>query len=114
MPRLSLIVGVFNAEKTLPLLFQSIEQVAEHESVSWEAILVDNNSRDGSLPLLRDFAARSKLPVIVLEEKRQGVSFARNAGLRAASGDILAIVDSDCVLAREWGAGTVPLPAGPG
>jgi GT2 family glycosyltransferase len=104
MPQLSLIVGVFDAERNLPLLFDSIERAAENADVSWEAVLVDNNSRDRSLAMMREFATRAKVPVTVLSETRQGVSFARNAGLRAATGDILAVVDSDCILAPDWAA----------
>ena len=107
VPEVSLIVAAYNAARTLPALFDSIEAADARAGVPWEAVLVDNASTDATPELLRAFAARSKVPVTVLRETRRGVSAARNAGIRAARGRILAITDSDCVLAPDYVAAIV-------
>ena len=106
-PDVSLIVAAYNAARTLPALMDSIEAADQAAGVAWEAVLVDNASTDATPELLRDFAARSKVPVTVLREARQGLSAARNAGLRAARGRLLAITDSDCVIAPDYVASIV-------
>ena len=52
MPELSLIIPVYNEEESLPLLFAAIQQVMNSIGKSWEAIFVDDGSRDKSLAVL--------------------------------------------------------------
>ena len=61
-----------------------------------EILVVDNGSRDGTTALIQ---AR---PVRYLRERKRGVSNARNHGIAASRGEILAFVDADCVVERQW------------
>lgn len=94
----SVVVPVLNAARTLP---GCLGALASLEPGPHEIVLVDNGSTDGSLGLLRAFAERRR-GVHVLEESRRGASAARNAGIRAATGDIVAFTDSDCEPESGW------------
>ncbi|CAA9308305.1 MAG: hypothetical protein AVDCRST_MAG11-1309 [uncultured Gemmatimonadaceae bacterium] len=69
---------------------------------SWELVLVDNGSRDGTRARLDAFAARATVTVRVLGEPRPGLGRARNAGVLAARGAIVAFTDDDCYPAPDY------------
>ncbi len=65
-----------------------------------EVVVVDNNSLDETEEVVAEF--RDKIPLKYRFESRQGVAFARNAALAAATGDIIAFTDDDCVTDPHW------------
>lgn len=100
MLTVSLVIPVKNAAGTLDACLASLAQL---EPRPMEIVLVDNGSTDASLELLYAFSRRtSSPPVTVLTETRPGATFARNAGIRASRGDIVAFTDSDCAVDRAW------------
>ena len=95
--RTSVIIPSYNEkfylEKCLLALFKQEVPVQE-------IIVVDNNTADDSID-----RARKKFPkVLFLEEKNQGIVFARNTGFDAASGDILVKLDADSIVTPSWHA----------
>jgi hypothetical protein len=64
-----------------------------------EIIVVDNGSTDDTAARLAGFGDTR---VKYIREEVVGIPQARNAGLRAASGDIIAFCDDDCTVARDW------------
>ncbi|MFL5577777.1 MAG: glycosyltransferase family 2 protein [Gemmatimonadaceae bacterium] len=68
----------------------------------WELVVVDNGSRDGTAELLRDFAAAAPFPVTIASEPAPGLGRARNAGVAAARGALLAFTDDDCYPAADF------------
>jgi glycosyltransferase involved in cell wall biosynthesis len=69
---------------------------------SWELIVVDNNSSDDTKAVIQKFAASAPFQVRYLFEGRQGLSHARNRGIAATSGSIVAFTDDDCLVERQW------------
>ena len=63
----------------------------------YEIILVDNNSGDGSAAIARRYPG-----VALLSESRRGAYAARNRGLAAAAGAVIAFTDADCAPAPAW------------
>ena len=91
MSKISVIVPVYNAEKYLAkcvdsLLNQTLQDI--------EIILVDDGSADKS-PIMCDDYAKKNSYIKVLHKTNGGVSSARNAGLKIASGEFVAFLDSD-------------------
>lgn len=87
----SIIVPIYNAEKTLDRCIISIlNQIYEHK----EIILVNDGSSDGTDEICKRYASEFT-NIIVISEYNRGVSHARNVGLLKATGDYILFVDSD-------------------
>ena len=91
MPVISVIVPVYNAEKYLT---ECVESILNQTIEDIELILVDDGSTDGSPAMCDAFAAQDPR-VKVIHKPNGRASSARNAGIRAATGEYIAFVDSD-------------------
>lgn len=90
----SVIVPCFNGEKSIGRALNSLKNQTFKD---FETIVVDDASKDRSL----DVAHNNGVKVISLK-KNMGVSFARNKGIEAASGELLLFLDSDCWAGKDW------------
>jgi glycosyltransferase involved in cell wall biosynthesis len=72
------------------------------ESVSWEVLVVDNNSRDQTGDVVADFSRRYPGRFRYLFESQPGKSYALNAGIAEAQGDVLAFTDDDITVDSMW------------
>lgn len=91
--KVSVIMPVYNAARTLP---ESLESIRRQVFRDFELIFVEDGSTDGSVELLEAFAASADFPChIVSQPQNLGVATARNRGLAAACGDYIAFVDAD-------------------
>ena len=91
MPELSIIVPVYKVE---PYLRRCIDSILAQTFRDFELILVDDGSPDNCGAICDEYAAKDSR-IIVIHQKNQGVSAARNAGLDIAKGTYLGFVDSD-------------------
>lgn len=89
--KLSIIVPVYNADKYLK---RCIDSILSQTISDFEVILIDDGSEDSS-PQICDDYAHNKDNVMVVHQKNQGVSVARNVGLKNASGEYIGFVDAD-------------------
>lgn len=91
MPAVSVIMAAYNVE---PYLVAAMQSVLRQTFRDLELIVIDDGSTDQSYELaLR--TAEGDPRVTVLRQKNGGISSARNHALRAASGDLIALLDSD-------------------
>jgi glycosyltransferase involved in cell wall biosynthesis len=96
MPNLSLIVPVYNEEKNLPLLIDSIYRALAPLPYTWEVVLVDDGSQDSSLQVLTQLAERYPNQLRVISFRRNfGQTAAIAAGLDRACGEIIVLLDAD-------------------
>jgi glycosyltransferase involved in cell wall biosynthesis len=91
MPRFSLIVPTLGRTEEAEKLFASL---VEQKRSDLELIVVDQNDDDRLLPVLKDLP--QNFSVIHLKQQEKNVSLARNKGMDAATGEILAFPDDDC------------------
>lgn len=92
MPKVSVLVAVYNAE---PFLSKCLDSLVNQTLKDIQIICVDDASIDGSLALLRDYAARdSRIEVITLQVN-QGQAHARNVALQQAQGEYICMLDAD-------------------
>lgn len=94
-PLVSVIVPAYNAAASIK---QCIESIENQVGVSFEAIVINDGSSDATASILEELA-RSRPWLIVINRKNSGVSAARNAGMKAASGRFLTFLDADDMLA---------------
>lgn len=97
-PTVSVIIPVYNAEKTLK---QCLASVLNQNYKNYEIIVVDNASTDGGKDIIREFQKKSKKIKYIFEEK-EGRGAARNAGVKKAKGKIIVMTDSDCIVPKNW------------
>ena len=96
MPELSLIVPVYNEEENLPLLYDAIHQALDPLSKTWEMVLVDDGSQDGSLSVLTELAEKDLEHIRVVSFRRNfGQTAAIAAGIDHAQGEIIVLLDAD-------------------
>lgn len=92
MPRISVIVPVYQAEKYLP---KCVESVKKQTFADWELLLIDDGSTDGSGEICDACAAEDDRIRVFHKKKNGGVSGARNLGLAEAKGESIVFLDVD-------------------
>ena len=93
-PRVSVVVCSYNGGKTLK---QCLESLLALDYPDYEILLVDDGSTDGTRAIAERFPT-----VRTIHQSNQGLSVARNVGLAAATGAIIAYTDSDCFADPHW------------
>jgi O-antigen biosynthesis protein len=93
-PRVSVVVCAYNAERTLN---QCLTSLAALNYPDHEVILVNDGSRDRTLDIAEEHGFCR-----IISQPNKGLSVARNVGAEAATGEIVAYTDSDCVADPDW------------
>lgn len=112
MPLVSVVVPVLDGGRGLADCLDALQH--QRGAPEFEVVVVDNGSRDGSA----DLARTHPVSPVVVDERRRGSYAARNAGIRVATGELLAFTDADCLPAADWVArgaaalGTSPVVGG--
>lgn len=89
--KFSIIIPVYNVES---YLVQCLDSVLEQTLKDFEVICVNDGSTDNSLQILEKYASKDER-IKIINQENQGLSCARNSGIKEASGDYLFFLDSD-------------------
>ena len=95
MDKISVIISCYNEEKSVPLFYEAIQKAIKDIDAEFEYIFVDDGSKDNTLKIIKDLSFQ--------DEKVRYISFSRNfgkeaamfAGLEAATGNYVALMDAD-------------------
>jgi GT2 family glycosyltransferase len=98
----SVIICTCNRSDRLTEALESLMRITVPLAMEWEVLIVDNNSTDATKSTGESFAAKYGGRIRYIFEGAQGKSFALNAGIRAAHGDILAFTDDDVTFDQHW------------
>jgi glycosyltransferase involved in cell wall biosynthesis len=93
-PKVSVVVASYNGARTLQNCLESLQRLNYPD---YEVMLVDDGSTDSTPEIARQFPS-----VRYLRQVNQGLSAARNSGIRAAQGEIVAFTDDDCRASEDW------------
>jgi glucosyltransferase len=95
MKKISIIVPCYNEEAALPLFYPVAHEVLEKLPDDYELIFVNDGSKDKTLEILRDFAAKDPHVFYISFSRNFGKEAAMYAGFVNASGDYVAVMDAD-------------------
>lgn len=91
----SIVVPAYNEADNIAACANAlIEQ--EFPDNDYEIIVVDNNSSDNTLEIIKNFPVRNTI------QYKQGRAAAKNAGVKLATGDLIVFIDADCVATKKW------------
>jgi glucosyl-dolichyl phosphate glucuronosyltransferase len=102
MMKISVILCTYNRCNSLRVALESVCKSVVPDSVSWELLVVDNNSTDETRGVCRDFSNRFPSLIRYIFEPTQGKSNALNTGVAQAGGAILVFVDDDVTVESTW------------
>ena len=104
-PRVSIITILYNKARELPFVLASYERQSYDGEI--EIVCVDDNSPDESMAIVEDFFRAPKLSgrfvlKLIRNAQNSGNCESRNRGIAAATGDVLIVIDADCMLNRDF------------
>lgn len=102
MTDISVILCTYNRCDSLTKALSSLDAMVMPSTVSWEILVIDNNSNDRTATVIKEFCERHPGKFQYIFEPSQGKSFALNTGIRAASGRVLAFIDDDVIASASW------------
>ena len=90
--KISIITATYNSKRTLR---DTLESVLSQTFSDYEHIIIDGDSKDGSLDLIRTYVPKYGDRLKVVSEPDQGIYDAMNKGIQMATGDVIGILNSD-------------------
>ena len=100
--KVAVILCTYNRCESLATALASVAASTVPASITWEVLVVDNNSKDRTRDIVEDFARRYPGRFRYVFESRQGKSHALNTGIREANADVLAFTDDDVTVEPSW------------
>jgi glycosyltransferase involved in cell wall biosynthesis len=96
----SVVIPTFNSEHTIGPTLESLTK--QRTGRSWEVVVADNGSDDGTVDVVESF--RDRLPKLTLVDTsdKRGISHARNRASAASTGPYLAFLDADDQVSENW------------
>lgn len=98
MPKISLIIPVYNSEKYLK---KALDSVLNQTFKDFEIIAINDGSTDSSLDILKNYEKRFK-NFTIINQTNKGVGIAKNVGIKAAKGDYIVFLDSDDFISCDY------------
>lgn len=99
LPKVSIIIPVYNAEKYIEKCLQSVIRQTYN---NLEIIIVNDGSKDSSKIICDQFQRLDKRIAVINNDENRGVGFSRNCGIRAADGDYIIFVDCDDIIDNNY------------
>lgn len=96
--KISLITTVYNEAAEIEIFLRALENQTRQPD---EIIIADGGSTDATVAKIREFAKTSQLPLKVLALKKANISEGRNAAIKQARGDVIAVTDAGAVT-KDW------------
>jgi len=94
-------IPTYNGAVRLPDVFRQLQRQLQTEAITWEILVVDNNSSDCTQEVIAHF--QTTMPHLRLcQESKQGVGFARRCAFRNARGELVAFLDDDTLPDANW------------
>ncbi len=100
--RLDVVVPTYNRSQLLRRTISSLLEAPIPEGLDVTILVVDNNSKDDTEEVVREIQAQTGRALVYVKETNQGLSHARNGGIRAGTGDLIGFIDDDEEIHERW------------
>ena len=102
-------IPTYNGASKLPFVLEKLRSQINTENISWEVIVVDNNSRDNITEVVDNFQAKwlENVPLRYCFEAEQGLAFARQKAIEESKGYFVGFLDDDNLAEPDWVAAAV-------
>lgn len=90
--KISIIIPVYNAEKTLN---KCLDSIINQTYKNLEIIIINDASIDSSLDIIKKYEKENKNIILINNKENKGIGYSRNNGIKKASGDYISFIDSD-------------------
>ncbi|MGB2589050.1 MAG: glycosyltransferase family 2 protein [Candidatus Acidiferrum sp.] len=100
--KLNIVVATYNRSANLRDLLEGLLRCETSSSCDWDVIVVDNNSKDATREIVKEFGERDPEHFKYLFEGKKGKAYALNLGIRKSSGDVVVFTDDDCIPDAHW------------
>ena len=97
-------IPTYNGETRLPKVIEYLRSQTDIEHISWEILVVDNNSSDHTAKVVQEYQAnwQQSYPLRYCFEAEQGLAFARQRAIEEARGEFIGFLDDDNLCATDW------------
>ena len=92
---LSVVIPTYKRAALLEGALGTLAMQEGRGSLKWEVVVVDNNSQDDTADVVESVSKSTTIPIVYVFEPRQGLSHARNRGIKETRGSIIAFIDDD-------------------
>jgi len=97
-------IPTYNGASRLPKLLEKLRQQTGLDQISWEIIVVDNNSTDNTAQVVQEYQGNwlPGVPLTYILEPEQGAAFARLRAVKEAQGELIGFLDDDNLPYPDW------------
>ncbi|MEB3342539.1 hormogonium polysaccharide biosynthesis glycosyltransferase HpsE [Okeania sp.] len=97
-------IPTYNGANKLPLVLEKLRAQINTENISWEVIVVDNNSSDNTSEIVQDYQSRFSefVSIKYFFEHQQGAAFARLKAIKEAKSNYIGFLDDDVLPTENW------------
>ncbi len=104
MTDLTVAIPTYNGAERLPLVLDKLRSQIKIEGLCWEVIVVDNNSKDNTKEVVREYQKNwhQQITLKYCFEEQQGAGFARKKAVIVANSPLIGFLDDDNIPAQDW------------
>ncbi|MGB3510835.1 MAG: hormogonium polysaccharide biosynthesis glycosyltransferase HpsE [Microcoleaceae cyanobacterium] len=97
-------IATYNSAKGFPEVLDKLRRQTQIESINWEIIIIDNNSKDNTAQVFYEYQQTWNLniPLRYIFEPEQGLAFARKRAFTEAKGELIGFLDDDNLPYENW------------
>lgn len=99
---LSFIIFTYNSSAIVKKTLSHLKKAIDYYTVEHEIILVDNNSTDNTIEIVKEFCSKSEIAINILNNPKQGLAFSRSVGVKNANKEFICFIDDDNFLFKNW------------
>lgn len=99
---ISIIISTYNRSHNLPDCVQHLAAQENTHHFQWEVLIIDNNSTDDTKLVTEQLQQQYSVNIRYLFEQNQGLSYARNCGIRASDAEFVIFIDDDIRVTPKW------------